>query len=105
MPESFIIKRWDAEIGGLKAEWQKARKALSRAEWDAASEIVKKNVFDEKQIAEQPKKVSKFLSYYLISRDSIKTLTKKEKEPYIKKFEASCTREISETCQELLASC
>ena len=102
MPEAFIIKRWDAEIGGLKAEWRKARMALTEDEWHVTSEIVKKNIFIEEDIAKLPKKISKFLSYYLVPRDVIKTVPDEKKKSYIRKFEASCTSEVSGMCRELL---
>ena len=105
MPEAFIIRRWDAEISGLKAEWLRARKAMSDKERVAAEEIVKKNIFDPKSIKKQPARVAAFLSYYLIRREDIPVASEKDKAVYIADFEASCTSEVSDMCRELLAKC
>ena len=105
MPEAFIIRRWDAEISGLKAEWLSARKAMSDKERVAAEEIVKKNVFDPKSIKKQSTRVAAFLSYYLFRREDIPVASEKDKAVYIADFEASCTSEVSDMCRELLARC
>lgn len=105
MPEAFIIRRWDAEISGLKAEWLRARKAMSDKERESAEEIIKKNVFDPKSIKKQPVRVAAFLSYYLIRREDIPVASEKDKLVYIADFEASCTSEVSDMCRELLAKC
>ena len=89
-------------VNYLKAEWMKARKALTEEEWIFASEIVKKNIFVEEEISKLPKKISKFLAFYLVSRDAIKTLPQETKEQYIREFEASCASEVSEMCRDLL---
>lgn len=103
MPEAFIIKRWDAEINGLKAQWLAARGALSADELKMADEIVKGNEFVEHEITTQPARVSEYLSYYLIRREDIPEASAKEKADYIAQFEASCTTELSDICRELLA--
>ena len=105
MPEAFIIRRWDAEISGLKAEWLRARKAMSAKERIVAEEIVKTNVFNPKSIKKQSDRVATFLSYYLIRREDIPVASEKDKAIYIATFEASCTTEISDICRELLAQC
>ena len=105
MPEAFIIRRWDAEISGLKAEWLRARKAMSAKERIVAEEIVKTNVFNPKSIKKQSDRVATFLSYYLIRREDIPVASEKDKKIYIATFEASCTTEISDMCMELLAQC
>ena len=105
MPEAFIIKRWDSEIGGFKAKWQKARKAMSTRERVFAEDIVKKNVFNADEIKKLPPRVVRFLSFYLIRREEIPDVPEQEKLAYIAEFEASCEMEISPVCQELLARC
>lgn len=105
MPEAFIIRRWDSEICGLKAEWLKARNAMSDKERVVADEIVKKNVFDTESIKKQSARVAAFLSYYLIRMEDIPVASEKEKAVYIADFEASCTSEVSDVCRELLAKC
>ena len=105
MPEAFIIRRWDAEISGLKAEWLRARNAMSDKERLVAEDIVKQNVFDPKSIKKQSARVAAFLSYYLVRREDIPVVSETDKAAYIAEFEASCTREISNMCRELLAKC
>lgn len=103
MPEAFIIKCWDAEINGFKERWLMAREALSDDELEVARAIVKKNVFDEREIATQPERVAEFLSHYLIRREDIPEASAQDKADYIAEFEASCTTELSDICRELLA--
>ena len=105
MPEAFIINRLNAEIGGFKAKWLKARKAMSAKERACAEDIVRKNVFDADSIKNQPPHVADFLSHYLIRREDIPAVSAKEKQAFIAKFEASCTKKISGMCRELLAKC
>lgn len=105
MPEAFIINRLNAEIGGFKAKWLKARKAMSAKERACAEDIVRKNVFDADSIKNQPPHVADFLSHYLIRREDIPAASAKEKQAFIAKFEASCTKKISGMCRELLAKC
>jgi hypothetical protein len=105
MPEAFIIRRWDAEICGLKAEWIKARKIMSAKERALAEDIVKKNIFVEDEINKHSARVKTFLSYYLIRREDIPKASEKDKESHIARFEASCTTEVSDICRELLARC
>lgn len=102
MPEAFIIRRWDAEINGFKARWLMAREALSPDELQLAYGIVKKNVFDEHEIAMQSARVSEFLSYYLIRREDIPEASNEDKATCIAEFEASCPNEVSEVCRKLL---
>ena len=105
MPEAFIIRRWDAEISGLKTEWLRARNAMSDKERLVAEDIVKQNVFDPASIKKQSARVAAFLSYYLVRREDIPVVSETDKAAYIAEFEASCTREISKMCRELLAKC
>lgn len=105
MPEAFIIRRWDAEICGLKAEWLKARKAMSAKECEVAYNIVEKNVFEEDAIRKQSARVAAFLSYYLIHEEDIPEALDKVKAAYIAEFEASCSSKVSDVCQELLDQC
>ena len=105
MPEAFIIRRWDAEISGLKTKWLRARKAMSVTERDAAMDIVKTNVFNADDIKKQPVRVAAFLSYYIIRRADIPEVSEQDKRTYIAEFEASCTSEVSDLCRELLAQC
>ena len=102
MPEAFIIKRWDAEISGLKAEWQAARMALSPEEWKISEEIVKNNVFNPNDIKDMPTRIAKFLSFYLIRHGDIKNVPDEQKRKYICQFEASCSKTISPMCREIL---
>ncbi len=103
MPEAFIIRRWDAEISGLKGKWLRAREAMSSEERVIADGIVEKNVFDKDVIKQQPVRVAEYLSYYLIRREDIPGIPDKDKAIYIAEFEASCTTEVSELCRNLLA--
>ena len=105
MPESFIIRRWDSEICGLKEKWLRSRRAMSTEERKSAEEIVAKNIFDEKEIKMQPSRIAAFLSYYLIRREDIPATSEKEKAAFIAEFEASCTLEVSDLCRNLLAQC
>ena len=105
MPEAFIINRLNAEIGGFKAKWLKARKAMSAKERVVAEDIVRKNIFDVDSIKKQPPRVADFLSHYLIRREDIPEVSVKEKRAYIAEFEASCTHEVSDMCRDLLAKC
>lgn len=105
LPEAFIIRRWDAEISGLKEEWIRARNGMTAEERKTANEIVATNVFDANEIKKQPARIAKFLSYYLIRREDIPVTSGKDKAAYIAKFEASCTLEVSEVCRNLLAQC
>lgn len=105
MPEAFIIKRWDAEIGGLKAKWQKARSSLSDVELKRAKEIIADNDFDEKKIEQLPEKIAKYLSFYLITREEIPTVDDEKKRKRIAQFESSCPRAISKMCRDLLSKC
>lgn len=105
LPEAFIIKRWDAEIGGYKADWLKARKAMSAKERNVAERIVEKNVFDADEINKLPVRVAQFLSFYLIPREEIDDVSEEDKARYIAAFEASCNMEVSDTCRELLSQC
>ena len=105
MPEAFIIKRWDAEIGGLKAKWQKARSSLSDVELKRAEDIIADNDFDEKKIEQLPEKIAKYLSFYLITREEIPTVDDNKKRKRIAQFESSCPRTISKMCRDLLSKC
>lgn len=103
MPESFIIKRWDAEIGGLKAKWQKARQALSNEERKTAEKIVEDNVFVKEKIEKQSPKLSKFLSFYLIGMKDIPAVDEDKKRKRIAQFESSCSDGVTSLCRDLLA--
>lgn len=105
MPEAFIIRRWDAEICGLKAKWLKARSAMSVGEREEAEDIVHQNVFDDAEIKKHSARVGKFLSFYLISRTDIPVAPEKTKKVAIAKFEASCPSAVSAVCRELLDQC
>ena len=105
MPEAFIIRRWDAEISGLKAKWLKARNAMSAKEREVAKDIVGANIFNVDDIKKQPVRVAEFLSYYMIRREDIPEVSERDKKTYIAKFEATCTSEVSDLCRELLAKC
>ena len=105
MPEAFIIRRWDAEICGLKGKWQRAHEAMSPEERLVADDIVEKNVFDADIIKNQSEHIAEFLSFYLIRREEIPVASDKEKAAYIAKFEFSCSSEVSDICRELLAQC
>jgi len=78
---------------------------MSVKERVVAEEIVKTNIINSKIIKKQPARVAAFLSYYLIRREDIPVVSETDKAAYIAEFEASCTREISKMCRELLAKC
>jgi hypothetical protein len=105
MPEAFIIRRWDAEISGLKAEWLKARTAMSAKERKRADKIVEQNIFEENEIRKLPARMAAYLSYYLIQREDIPRVSDEDKIAYINKFEASCATQVSDMCKELLSKC
>lgn len=105
MPEAFIIRRWDAEICGLKAKWLRARQALSVSERKEAEDIVHENVFDATEINKHSVRVAKFLSFYLIPREDIRVAPANAKKAAIAKFEASCPSEVSDICRKLLEQC
>lgn len=105
MPEAFIIRRWDAEISGLKARWLRARKAMSVKEREIAKDIVNANIFNADDIKKLPVRVADFLSYYMIRREDIPDVSAQDKKTYIAEFEASCTSEVSDLCRQLLAQC
>ena len=105
LPEAFIIRRWDAEISGLKEEWLKARNAMSEDECKEAYDIVRRNIFNMDTINSQSPHVATFLSYYLIQREDIPKASEKDKATYIAEFETSCTSEVSDLCRILLDQC
>ena len=105
MPEAFIIRRWDAEICGLKAKWLRARQAMSASEREEAEYIVHQNVFDAAEIKKHSARVAKFLSFYLVPREDIPVAPPKTKKEAMAKFEASCPSDVSDICRKLLEQC
>lgn len=102
MPEAFIIKRWDAEINGLKAKWLNAYKALTEKEREFAESIVKANEFVKEKWADSPKRIVDFLDFYLIKREDIEIVDEDKKEKRIIAFEKSCPVNVSPLCEKLL---
>lgn len=102
MPEAFIIKRWDAEINGLKVKWLKAYKSLTEEEREFAELIVKSNEFEKGKWENCSRRVIDFLNYYLIKREDIALVDERRKEKRIAAFEKSCPMSVSPLCKELL---
>jgi len=102
MPESFIIKRWDAEICGLADKWRRAYRSLSAADRKSLLSIVDKNVFKNDEWKELPEAVRSVLKFYLYDDDDIPTAKAADKERFIESFGESCTKELSVECRRLL---
>jgi hypothetical protein len=102
MPEAFIIKRWDAELGGLTGRWRKAYTALSETERAFVNAIVDTNVFSAEMWQGQSSAVRKALDFYLIKCEDILPANERAKKRHIKKFESSCPPKISDECARLL---
>jgi IS1 family transposase len=103
MPEAFIIKRWDAELGGLTDKWRKAYTALQDADRAFVDSIVDTNAIEESMGQGRSASVRKVLAFYMIERESIPLADKDAKARHIQKFEKTCPAEISEECRRLLS--
>jgi hypothetical protein len=102
MPEAFIIKRWDAELGGLTEKWRKAYNVLNDRERDFADKFIDDNIFEPSTWEQTSAATRKLLNFYLIKRDDIPPSDEYAKIRHIKKFEKSCPHNISKTCKQLL---
>lgn len=102
MPEAFIIKRWDAELNGLTSKWWSAYEKLSSEDRKFADSIIDTNEFNSLDWKNASHSVKKVLDFYLIKRDDIPLVNEEAKGKAIKKFEKSCTREITDECKTLL---
>ena len=102
MPETFIIKRWDAELSGLTKNWRKAYALLSNDERIFVDTIVDTNIFNESSWRGQSAIVNEVLKFYLIKRKDIQKADETTRVQHIKAFEQSCTTGISKECQALL---
>jgi hypothetical protein len=105
MPEAFIIKRWDAEMGGFTDKWRKAYAALSDIERGFVDGIVETHVFDASKWQDQSSAVRKVMAFYLLEREHIPSVEKGAKTRRIVEFERSCPIEVSAECQRLLNEC
>lgn len=102
MPEAFIIKRWDAELSGLTAKWEKAYTALNDNERRYVNKIVSKHVFNPKDWVAKSAIVRKVLKFYLVKREDIPAIDESIKARRILDFELSCPGKISTECRRLL---
>lgn len=101
-PESFIIKRFDAEISGLTNEWRTSFERLNDKEKEYVKNIVDQNNFDISIWKKENKKIRNVLDFYLIKREDVKEIDNFKKQEAIKNFEKNCTSAISEECERLL---
>lgn len=104
MPESFIIKRWDAEVCGLTEDWRKGYRALSKKNKDILLGIVNSNAFNPEEWKSLPPAVCKVLDFYLYKDEDVPAVDVDKKAKFIDQFGASCTTELSSECKRLLAS-
>jgi hypothetical protein len=102
MPEAFIIKRWDAELGGLTDKWRKAYNKLSVDERNFADKIISENIFESSKWEKTSTSIKKVLDFYIIERDDIPLVEEEAKIRHIRKFDKSCPEKISEICAKLL---
>jgi hypothetical protein len=102
MPEAFIIKRWDAELGGLTDKWRKAYNKLSDGERDFSDKIIAKNIFESSKWQNKSSSIIKVLNFYITEREDIQPVDEDVKIRHIKTFERSCSMDISEECKRLL---
>jgi len=105
MPEAFVVKRWDAEICGLKAKWLKALGELTPVEREWALGVVRENDFEPGKWKGESAKVREFLSFYTLPASEIPQATDEEKRRQIAQFESTCPTGVSEECNRLLALC
>jgi len=103
MPEAFIIKRWDAEICGLKDKWLSAYQALPQEQKEQLIEIVKKNDFSDEKIQKASDCLKEVLCYYKYQREDIPLATEEEKQRQILLFESSCPHTTSELTLQLIS--
>ena len=104
MPESFIIKRWDAEVCGLTEDWRKRYRALSKKNKDILLGIVNANAFNPEEWKSLPPEVCKVLDFYLYKDEDVPVAAADKKAKFIDQFGLSCTTELSSECKRLLAS-
>lgn len=102
MPEAFIIKRWDAELCGMTADWRKAYDRLSDQERDIAGKIIDANVYNETDWDNISKKVVKLLQFYLKNKDDIPLAKEEKKKKAVKVFQDNCPTDITDECKLLL---
>lgn len=102
LPEAFIIKRWDAEITGLKAKWLDAYNNLSSDLKEIFYKIVYSNDFSPSTLKEAPTELSYILTFYQYQREDIPTVSEEAKNKAITTFEASCPEEVSSECKEII---
>ena len=102
MPEAFIIKRWDAELNGLTSKWWCAYEKLSSEEKKFADSIIDTNEFDPSDWKNASRSIKRVLDFYLMKREDIPLADNAKKEKAIKKFENSCSRQITDVCKTLL---
>ena len=103
MPEAFIIKRWDAEISGLKDKWIYEYNNLSDESKQELERIVSINDFSASKIQQAPHELSKILKFYLFQREDIPNVSEESKHKAIISYEAACPKEISTECMQLIA--
>ena len=73
MPEAFIIKRWDAEVGDarLTDQWREAYGKLTVSERKFVDGIVATNKFNPLVWSSKSNLVKKVLDFYTLIRENI----------------------------------
>ena len=104
LPDSYIKRRWDAEITGAIRSWRDDYSALTPDEKIIADEYVTADNMRENKdaLTSLPKRVSKYLSHYLISFEDVKSAPPSEKKRRVKEFNDLCKVEISELTKSLV---
>ena len=105
LPDSYIKRRWDAEISGSIQAWRDDYSELSEEEKSLADSYVKEdNLRENKDIVQTlPKRVARFLSHYIISFENVKGVSEDIKKRRVNEFHESCKVTISELTKQLVA--
>lgn len=102
MPESFIIKRWDAEINGLTNEWRSSFYKLSDQERALLKKIVSQKRIADIDLKQYSQHIRNVLNFYLISDDEIKPVSQNDKTRCVTEFKSHCPKTSSPECLRLL---
>jgi len=104
LPDSYIKRRWDAEITGAIQAWRDDYQALTQDEKRMADEYVAIDGLRENHeiMNGLSKRLAKYLSHYLISFEDVKPASAAEKKRRVREFNESCSVEISNLTKELV---
>lgn len=104
MPESYIKRRWDAEVTGAIDSWRHDYAQLDEESRLIAHDIVNsESIYDRRaEIGKYSKKLQKYLGHYLISFEKVKKAPDSVRKKRIKEFNEACVVEISEETKRLL---